>query len=55
MGLSTIPILWELMAAIFKLDFKVINFLNRLIFATQRISKRIRGVNADIKSNKFPN
>ena len=26
MGLPTIPILWEPMAAIFKLDLKVINF-----------------------------
>ena len=33
MGLSAISILWEPMAAIPKLDFKVINFLNELIFA----------------------
>ena len=33
MGLPTIPTLWEPIAAVSKLNFKVINFLNQLIFA----------------------
>jgi len=43
------------MAAIPELDLKVINLLNKLIFAARRASKPISGVNADIKSNNFPN
>ena len=34
MGLSAVPTLWEPIAAVPKLDFKVINLLNKLIFAT---------------------
>ena len=43
------------MAAIPKLDFKVINLLIKLIFAAQRTSKLISGVTADVKFNNFPN
>ena len=31
--LSTVPTIWESMAAVFKLDFEVINLLDKLIFA----------------------
>ena len=55
MGLPTIPTLQEPIATIPKLDLKVINLLDRLIFAAQRASKPISGVNADIKSNNLPN
>jgi len=43
------------MAAVPKLDLKVINLLNNLIFAAQYASKPISGVNIDIKSDDFPN
>jgi hypothetical protein len=33
MGLPTIPTLWEPLAAIPKLDLKIINLLDELIFA----------------------
>ena len=33
MGLSIVPILWEPITAIFKLGLKVINLLDKLIFA----------------------
>ena len=55
MDLPAIPILQEPMATISKLDFKVINFLNKLIFTTQYTSKPISGINVDIKSNNLPN
>ena len=55
MGLSAVPALQKPIATIPKLDFKVINLLDKLIFATQRISKPIRRVNTDIKSNNFSN
>jgi hypothetical protein len=55
MGLPTIPTLWEPMAAIPELDFKVINLLDKLIFAARRTSKPINGINTDIKSNDLPN
>ena len=54
MGLSTIPTLQEPLAAIPKLDLKVINLSNKLIFAAQCASKPISSVNAD-KSNNLPN
>ena len=54
-GLPTVPTLQEPIAAIPKLDFKVINFLNKLIFAAQRTSKPISGINADVKSNNLSN
>ena len=54
-NLPTISTLWELIATIPKLDFKVINLLNKLIFAAQYTSKPINDINIDIKSNNFPN
>ena len=55
MGLPAIPTLQEPMAAIPKLDLKVINLLNKLIFTARRASEPISGVNVDVKSNNFPN
>jgi hypothetical protein len=43
------------MAAIPKLDLKVINLLVKLIFAARYTSKPISSVNVDIKSNNLPN
>jgi len=43
------------MAAVPKLDLKVINLLIKLIFAAWRASKPISGINADVKSNNLPN
>ncbi len=43
------------MAAVPKLDLKVINLLDELIFTVQRTNKPISGLNADIKSNNLPN
>ena len=43
------------MAAIPELDLKVINFLNKLIFAAQYTSKPISGTNMDIKFDNLPN
>ena len=43
------------MAAVPKLDLKVINLLDKLLFAAWRASKPISSVIADIKSNNFPN
>ena len=54
-GLPAIPSLWEPIAAVPKLDLKVINLLDKLIFAARRASKPISGVNVDVKSNNFPN
>ena len=54
MGLPAILSLWEPMAAIPELDFKVINLLIKLIFAVQRPSKPINRVTVDIKFNNFP-
>jgi hypothetical protein len=42
------------MAAVFKLDLKIINLLDNLIFAAWHTNKSISGVNADIKSNNLP-
>ena len=50
-GLLAVPTLQEPITAIPKLDLKVINLLNKLIFATRRASKPISGVNADVKSS----
>jgi hypothetical protein len=55
MGLSAVPTLWEPIAAIPKLDLKVINLLDKLIFAAWRASKPISGINVDVKSNGLPN
>ena len=54
-GFPAVPTLQKPIAAIPKLDLKVINLLDKLIFAAWRTSKPISGVNADIKSNNFPN
>ena len=43
------------MAAIPKLDLKVINLLDNLIFAARRASKPISSFNAGDKSNSLPN
>ena len=50
-GLPTVPTTWEPMAAVPKLDLKVINLLDDLIFATRRASKPISGFNADVVFN----
>ena len=50
-GLLAVPTLQEPITAIPKLDFKVINLLDKLIFAAQRASKPISSVNADINSS----
>jgi len=39
------------MAAIPKLDLKVINLLDKLIFAARRAGEPIGSINADVKSN----
>ena len=54
-GLPAVPTLWEPMAAIPKLDLKVINFLDKLIFTTRRTSKPISSINMDVKSDNLPN
>ena len=52
-GFFTVPTIQERMAAVPKLDFKVINLLNNLIFATQHTSKSINSFNISNKSNNF--
>jgi len=42
------------MAAVPELDFKVINLLDELIFAAWRAGEPISGINADVKSDDFP-
>jgi len=54
-GLPTIPTLWEPMAAVPKLDFKVVNLPNKLIFTARRAGEPISGFNAGNKSNNLPN
>jgi len=54
-GLPTIPTIWEPMAAIPKLDLKVINLLDKLIFAARRASKPINSFSIGVKSNNLPN
>ena len=54
-GLPAVPTLWEPIATIPKLDLKVINLLDKLIFAAQRTSKPISGFNAGVKSNNLCN
>ena len=54
-GLPTVPTLWEPIAAIPKLDLKVINLPDKLIFAARRASKPISSFNAGNKSNNLPN
>ena len=55
MGLPAVSTLQEPIAAIPKLDLKVINLLNNLIFVTLYISKPISNINMDIRSNNLPN
>jgi len=43
------------MAAIPKLDFKVVNLPDKLIFATRRAGKPIGGFNMGVKSNNLSN
>ena len=54
MGLSTVPTIQKPIATIPKLDLKVTNLLDKLIFTTQYTSKPIYSINADIKSNNLP-
>ena len=54
MGLPAVPTSWEPMAAVPELDLKVINLPDELIFAAWRAGEPITGVNADVKSNDFP-
>jgi hypothetical protein len=49
-GLPTVPTLWEPITAVPKLDLKVINLPDELIFAAWRAGKPIGG-NVGIKSN----
>ena len=53
MGLPAVPTSWEPIATIPKLDLKVINLPDKLIFTTWRAGEPISGVNTDIKSNEF--
>ena len=55
MDLPTVSTIWEPITAIPKLDLKVINLLNKLIFAARYTSKPISGLNTDIKPNDFSN
>ena len=43
------------MAAVPKLDLKVVNLLDKLIFAARRASEPISGFNAGDKSDNLPN
>jgi len=54
-GLPTVPTLWEPIAAIPKLDLKVVNLLDKLIFAARRASEPISGFNVGNKSDNLPN
>jgi hypothetical protein len=49
-GLSTVPTTWEPIAAVPKLDLKVINLPKELIFAARRTSKPIYGFSAGTES-----
>ena len=42
------------MAAVPKLDLKVINLPDKLIFATRRAGEPISGVNVDVESDDLP-
>ena len=54
MGLPAVPTSWEPMAAVPELDLEVINLPDELIFAARRAGEPIGGVNADVKSDEFP-
>ena len=53
--LPAIPTIWEPMAAVPKLELKVINLLNKLIFTTQYTSKLIYSININVKFNDLFN
>jgi len=55
MGLPPIPTLWEPIAAVPKLDLKVVNLPDKLIFAAWRTSEPIGGFNVGVKSNNLSN
>ena len=48
--LPTVPTIWEPMAAVPKLDLKVINLPKELIFAAWHASKPIYGFSVGVKS-----
>ena len=50
MGLPTVPTIWEPMAAVPKLDLKVVNLPKELIFAAWRAGKPIGGFGAGVES-----
>jgi hypothetical protein len=50
MGLSTVPTIWEPMAAVPELDLKVVNLPKELIFTAWRAGKPISNFNAGVKS-----
>ena len=50
MGLPTVPTTWEPIAAVPKLDLKVVNLPKELIFAARCTSEPISNFNAGIKS-----
>jgi hypothetical protein len=54
MGLPAVPTLWEPIAAVPKLDLKVINLPDKLIFAARRAGEPIGGFNAGVKFNNLP-
>ena len=54
-GLSAVPTIWEPIAAVSKLDLKVINLLDKLIFATRHTNKPISSFNTGDKFNNLPN
>jgi len=54
-GLPPIPTLWEPMAAVLKLDLKVVNLLDKLIFAAWRAGKPIGGFNVGVKFDDLSN
>ena len=49
MGLPAVPTTWEPMAAVPKLDLKVVNFPKKLIFTAWRTSKPISGFSIGVK------
>jgi len=49
-GLPTVPITWEPIATVPKLDLKVINLPKELIFAAWHAGKPISGFSAGVKS-----
>ena len=54
-GLPAVSTIQEPITAVPELDFKVINFLNKLIFTTQCINKPINSISIRVKSNSQNN